>query len=283
MTSAGDGLSVKGGSQPMRGRVAYKTGRWCARLSPVLLVAGALALSACSSKLDMSALADVDPHDGVKRAHGLPVQGIDVSRYQGDIDWKAVRAAGVSFAYIKVSEGGDHVDDAFYDNWEAAARAGMPRGAYHFMYWCREAAEQAIWFEHAVPQDGSQLPPVLDLEWNNDSRTCPQKISRERALSKINIMLAAMERHTGKRPVIYTDITFHKDMLEGRYTGYEFWLRSVAAEPKERYEKRGWTFWQYTATGRVPGIKGNVDRNAFGGTPREFEQWLRKHRVDASS
>ena len=60
---------------------------------------------------------DADPHPGVGRAHSLPVQGIDISKYQGDVDWSRVRKAGIRFAYLKVSEGGDHVDDRFYDNW----------------------------------------------------------------------------------------------------------------------------------------------------------------------
>src|SRR5687767_14111397 len=80
---------------------------------------------------------DADPHPGVRRAHAMTVQGVDVSKYQGDIDWDRVRAAGMRFAYLKVSEGGDVVDPRFYENWENAARAGLPRGAYHFIYWCR--------------------------------------------------------------------------------------------------------------------------------------------------
>ncbi len=220
---------------------------------------------------------DSDPHPGVRRAHSMPVQGIDVSKYQGDIDWNRVRDAGIRFAYLKVSEGGDHVDTRFYENWEAAARAGIPRGAYHFVYWCRLAAEQAVWFTQAVPHDRTQLPPVLDLEWNGDSPTCPKKIPREDALEKIRLLLNIMEHHTGKKPIIYTDITFHKDVLQGELRDYEFWLRSVAAEPRERYDNRPWVFWQYTATGRVPGIKGNVDRNAFHGSPREWSEWLKAH------
>ncbi len=220
---------------------------------------------------------DSDPHPGVRRAHGLPIQGIDVSKYQGDIDWTRVRDAGIAFAYLKVSEGGDHIDSRFYEYWEGAARAGLPRGAYHFMYWCRTGAEQAIWFSQAVPQDQTQLPPVLDLEWNNDSPTCPQRVAREAALKDIKVLLTSMEYHTGKKPVIYTDINFHRDVLEGELNGYEFWLRSVAAEPKERFRNRPWTFWQYTATGRVPGIGGDVDRNAFQGSRKEWKKWLKKN------
>src|SRR5512146_139615 len=91
-------------------------------------------------------LADIDPHDGVARAHAMPVQGIDVSAWQGDIDWLKARAAGTQFAFIKATEGGDHLDPKFLENWEGAKRAGIARGAYHFLYWCRPADEQALWF-----------------------------------------------------------------------------------------------------------------------------------------
>jgi lysozyme len=236
-----------------------------------------LTVPACAPNRQLQG--DSDPHEGVRRAHSMPVQGIDVAKYQGDIDWERVRRAGIRFAYMKVSEGGDHVDNRFYENWEAADRAGIARGVYHFMYWCRTASEQAVWFSHAVPQDGSQLPPVLDLEWNNHSKTCPKRISREDALAKIRKMLEVMEYHTGKRPIIYTDINFHRDVLEGEFRDYEFWLRSVAAEPHKRYRERPWTFWQYTATGRVPGIGGDVDRNVFNGSGRDWERWLRRQGV----
>jgi lysozyme len=124
--------------------------------------------------------------------------------------------------------------------------------------------------------DPSQLPPVLDLEWNSASPTCPKRVPREQALEEISVMLSMMEQHTGKRPVIYTDITFHRDVLQGELKGYDFWLRSVAAEPEAGFQNRAWTFWQYTATGHVPGIQGEVDRNAFHGSEREWKKWVRE-------
>ena len=90
-------------------------------------------------------------------------------------------------------------------------------------------------------------------------------------------LLREMEAHTGKRPIIYTDITFHKDVLEGEFEDYPFWLRSVAAEPHERYADRRWTLWQFTTTGRVPGVKGDVDRNAFYGTENQWNIFLATH------
>ena len=109
------------------------------------LIPAALALAACAQPTTgyYPAKSDVKPHARVARAHSLPIHGIDVSRWQGRIDWASVRAAGTQFAFIKATEGGDHVDPRFLENWYGAARAGVPRGAYHFMYWCRPAHEQA--------------------------------------------------------------------------------------------------------------------------------------------
>ena len=249
-----------------------------AGLRTALVVAGGLALASCAQQQNAryaEKLGDVKPHPGVAAAHRLPIQGIDVSRWQGKIDWASVAEAGKQFAFIKATEGGDHIDPRFLENWYGAKQAGLVRGAYHFVYWCRSAADQARWFKQNVPNDPGALPPVLDVEWNNDSKTCPQKVSKEKALSMIQYMLHEMERHTGKRPIIYTDINFHDDILEGELTDYPHWIRSTAAEPHVRYRDRRWTMWQYTTTGRVPGIKGDVDRNAFYGSEREWHAFLK--------
>lgn len=221
-------------------------------------------------------LTDKKPHKGVVAAHAMPVQGIDVSYYQGDIDWKKVSEAGIRFAFIKATEGGDRLDPKFLDNWRAAKRAGVARGAYHFMYWCRPARDQAAWFTSHVPEDGDALPPVLDVEWNSHSKTCPQRIARAHAIAKIKVMLKAMEAHSGKRPIIYTDPKFHSEVLEGEFADYDFWLRSVAAKPEAKYEARDWAFWQFTTTGRVHGVSGPVDRNSFNGTRADWKRVLKK-------
>ena len=242
----------------------------------IALAAAALALASCAQRTSSyGELGDAKPHPAVAKAHRMPIQGIDVSRWQGKIDWASVAAAGKQFAFIKATEGGDHIDPRFLENWFGAKQAGMVRGAYHFVYWCRSAADQARWFKQNVPNDPGALPPVLDVEWNNDSKTCPQKVDKERALSMIRHMLHEMERHTGKRPIIYTDINFHNDILEGELEEYPHWIRSTAAEPHVRYGDRKWTMWQYTTTGRVPGIKGDVDRNAFYGSEREWHAFLK--------
>ncbi len=204
------------------------------------------------------------------------VHGIDLSRYQGDVDWGAARQGGVAFAYIKATEGGDYLDPMFLENWYGAKEAGVPRGAYHFYYFCRPVEEQIDWFIANVPVDPTALPPVLDMEWNAYSKTCQKRPPRAKVLKDMNRFLDAVEKHYGKKPVIYSSVDFHRDRLVGALKDADFWLRSVASHPDHKYTKReDWVFWQYTATGRVPGVKGNVDRNVFFGTKSQWRKWLR--------
>ena len=106
---------------------------------------------------------------GASSPRQLAVHGVDVSRWQGQIDWQKVKGQGANFAYIKATDGGDHLDPMFHKNWREAGRAGLRRGAYHFFYWCRRASEQADWFIRNVPKVEGALPPVLDVEWNGQS------------------------------------------------------------------------------------------------------------------
>ena len=116
---------------------------------------------------------DADPHDwsGITPSH-YSVHGIDVSKYQGDIDWlgcatpaSASPSSRRPRAATMPTSGSRRIG--------AAQAAGLPRGAYHYYYFCRPALEQAAWFIEHVPRDPSALPPVLDLEWTHKSKTCP--------------------------------------------------------------------------------------------------------------
>ncbi len=234
----------------------------------------AISLSACSSltgdrlanKLGSSAAM-------IPVAQSYPVHGVDVSRYQGQVNWSEARAAGTRFAYIKATEGGDHADENFMLHWISARDAGMPRGAYHFYYWCRPVKDQIKWFFKNVPVERDALPPVLDVEWYGAaSEKCPKKVPKAEAIADMKLFLQAVEKHYGKRPMIYTSIDFYRDILVGELQEYPLWVRTVNAQPFERYGDRRWMLWQYTDMGRVPGIKGNVDRNAFAGTE---EEWAR--------
>ena len=203
-----------------------------------------------------------------------PVHGIDVSKFQGPIDWAQARAAGANFAYIKATEGGDRVDERFLENWRGAEQAGVARGAYHFFYFCTSAEVQARWFLANVPRDRGALPPALDLEWNPQSPTCTYRPPPEVVRAEAQVFMDLVERGTGQRPVIYTDPAFFERNELVRFAGEEVWLRATAAHPTDRYGVQGWTFWQYSGTGLVPGIAGPVDLNVFGGSAAEWRAWL---------
>ncbi|MDB5570320.1 MAG: Lysozyme [Hyphomicrobiales bacterium] len=203
------------------------------------------------------------------------VHGIDVSRYQGDIDWQTVKASGIKFAWIKATEGADHLDEKFAQNWNGAKAAGVPRGAYHFVYWCRPHHEEINWFKRNVPVEADALPPVLDVEATPTSRTCKRTLHREEVVAQMREMLLDMERHYGKKPVIYVTVDFYESIMHpNEFSDYPVWVRSTKYAPHVKYPGRKWHLWQYQSDARIPGIRGKVDRNAFHGTTGQWSAWL---------
>lgn len=205
-----------------------------------------------------------------------PVHGIDVARFQDDVDWTRVARSGIRFAYMKATEGGDLLDPKFDRNWRLAARAGIPRGAYHFYYFCTPPEVQARWFMRNVPRRAGALPPVLDLEWNPFSPTCTTRPSGTEVRRQAKIFLDLLERHYGQRPVIYTTVEFYRETGINRLQGYEFWLRSTAQTLDKTYPGQTWSFWQHTGTGIVPGVSGGVDINTFRGSRAQWNSWLKR-------
>lgn len=222
-----------------------------------------------------ASLGDTEPHPwgGTTPAHYL-VHGIDAARYQGIIDFRKAREAGIHFAWLKATEGGDRIDPGYATNSRRARAAGVPVGGYHFFYFCRPAIEQAEWFIRHVPKRRGDLPPVLDIEWNHTSPSCRKRPPAAAVQGKMRIFLDALTAHYGTRPVIYTTIDFWRDNDLAHFQGYELWLRSVTAPPSERYPGASWAFWQWSGTGVVPGIRGISDVNAFRGGPKAWAQWL---------
>ncbi len=202
----------------------------------------------------------------------LAVHGVDVSRWQGNVNWGKLRAQGANFAYIKATDGGDHLDPMFRNNWRNADAAGLKRGAYHFFYWCRTAGEQADWFIRNVPRVEGALPPVIDVEWNGDS-SCKRRPSRATVQEKMQVFMDKLERHYGQRPIIYTSPDFYRDNLRGAFLDYPFWLRAVARHPSKVYPGRKWLFWQYSGSGLSHGVRGRIDLNVFHGDERQWRAW----------
>ncbi|MBC7987196.1 MAG: glycoside hydrolase family 25 protein [Sphingomonadaceae bacterium] len=186
------------------------------------------------------------------------MQGVDVSHHQGAIDWPAVRRAGASFAYIKATEGGDHRDNRFAENWGEARAAGLRRGAYHFFTLCRSGTDQARNFIATVPAEPDTLPPAVDLEFVGN---CAARPSREALLREIATFLERVEAHAGQHAILYVleDFDAHYRVTEA--IDRPLWLRGLFRQP--RYGARPWTIWQASAFRHMRGVRGGVDWNVM--------------------
>ncbi|NTF06231.1 glycoside hydrolase family 25 protein [Agrobacterium rubi] len=228
---------------------------------------------AVRSRIFRSNFSDAKPINfGSVTPRHFPVHGVDVSRWQANIDWERLRSRGANFAFIKATDGGDHLDPMFKTNWNRAKAAGVKRGAYHFFYWCRAASHQAEWFIRNVPRDPDALPPVIDVEYNGES-SCKMRLPRAKVLEKMQVFMDMLERHYGKRPIIYTAPDFYKDHLSGEFQNYPFWLRAVAQHPSKVYPDRKWLFWQYSGSGLSHGVDGKIDLNVFSGSEEAWQRW----------
>jgi len=196
-------------------------------------------------------------HEKTPLLEGYSVHGIDVSAYQGRINWEVVASHQVKFAFIKATEGVTLRDSHFRRNWEAARRAGVYRGAYHYFQPNSDAARQANLFTRTVPLAPGDLPPVLDVE---HAKFHDVAVMRQ----NVAIWLRLVERHYGVRPILYSNYSFYKRHLAGHFDKYPLWLAHYEVEqPSLPREK--WIIWQHSDEAYIPGIRGTVDFNVFQG------------------
>ena len=221
--------------------------RKCAPIFRAILLGALISAGATSAALARNG------HGGPHR-HRYLIQGIDVSHYQGTIDWRGVAGDDVAFAYVKATEGVAGRDAEFGRNWWGARRAGLRVGAYHYFIFCRSAGAQARNFLAVSPRMAGGLPPAVDLE---PARSCPVPLTGEEMRRELNAYLAIVEAHQRRQAVLYVTPQFYA--AYGRYLPRRpMWRRSISltATPNG-----SWTFWQYGSQGRVSGIRTYVDLN----------------------
>jgi len=178
--------------------------------------------------------------------------GIDVSHFQGEVDWAAVAAAGIRFAFIKATEGLADVDPRFAQNWQQSRAAGILRGAYHFLHPNLDAGQQAAHFLSVASLDDDALPPALDVEVTNG-------VERGALTACIETWLQTVEAALRCKPAIYTDPWFWRDNVGADLPAYPLWLACYAPQPEVPASWPTWTFWQHSQSGSVSGIAGPVD------------------------
>ena len=200
---------------------------------------------------------------------GYEVHGIDISHYQGDIDWNVLSMnretdSPLHFVFMKATEGGDHGDDTFCDNFTEALNHGFIRGAYHFFIPSTDALKQADFFIRTVQLKPGDLPPVLDVEVTGKKN----KVELQRCVKQ---WLDRVESHYGVKPILYTSYKFKTKYLDDSlFNAYPYWIAHYYVD-SVKYQGK-WDFWQHTDVGNVPGIEEDVDLNVFKGTLDELKK-----------
>lgn len=199
-----------------------------------------------------------------------PVFGVDVSSYQGDIQWPILAEQGVDFAFIKATEGSGMQDRYFAQNWAGAQGAGIRVGAYHFFSYDSPGESQAENFIAQVPVTEGALPPVVDLEFYGSYLREPKEAGE--VVPILDTLLERLEAAYGVKPILYVTYRSYRLYVRDRYDDYPLWVSSPMVAPLVT----DWSFWQYSHSAELAGYRGSegrIDLNVFQGTRAEFEEF----------
>ncbi len=206
-------------------------------------------------------------------ASKFEVTGVDVSHYQGTIDWTKLAEQNLDFAFIKATEGSSHIDECFYYNWQEAGKTGLCIGAYHFFSFDSDGETQAQLYIDTVGNLNGKIAPVVDVEFYGDKESNPPP--KDEVIKQLCNMLNALEEYYQVKPVIYTTYKAYNCYIKGAFDEYPLWIRNVYYQPFITGNK--WTFWQYTDTAVLEGYKGTekyIDMNVFMGTREELKEFI---------
>ena len=198
---------------------------------------------------------------------GYDVRGIDISHYQGRVEWERVRNARIngdtlSFVIMKATEGVSLADEYFQRNFRNARRNDILRGAYHYFRPEEDARRQARFFIQTAALEPGDLPPILDVEERGS-------LSVAELQTRVKQWLDVVEKEYGVKPMIYTGRNFKDVCLNNKmFDPYPLWLAHYYV--KEMTYNGTWAFWQHTDVGEVDGISGKVDCNIFNGTAEDL-------------
>lgn len=198
-------------------------------------------------------------------ASGYSVHGIDVSHYQGEINWEQIAGSKkIKFVYIKATEGKDYKDNYFQKNWEEVSKTELYKGAYHYFTTKSTGIEQAENFIETVPIESGCLPPVIDIEDDG----APKDVFKKNLTDYINMI----EENYHQKPILYVVYPLYEKYIKGDFKDYEIWIRDIITPP--RISDRQWLFWQYSNRGRFKGEKEYYDLNVFNGGMGELKALL---------
>ena len=200
------------------------------------------------------------------------VNGIDVSLFQGTVNWSEVKASDIVFAFAKATQGNTFIDPQFAINWQGMKAAGLLRGAYHFYESMDDPVSQAQNFIRAVGGlDPTDLPPVLDIESFGGAYGSTDLVTN------VQTWLDTVEKALDRTPMIYTNHVFWDMHMNSQFGRYPLWIAEYRPRPPTLPAGwSAWTFWQSSETLTTPGVIGNVDSDSYAGTYAELLTFLQK-------
>ncbi len=213
---------------------------------------------------------------GKRNIKRYDIRGVDVSVYQGNIDWQKLAENDIDFAFIKASEGSAYKDKNYPKNIRDARTTGLAIGAYHFVSFESGGEAQARNFIDSVDAEDISLPPVIDLEMYGRYEKYPP--SEELVDDILEPMIKTLREEYKRNPIIYTNRSTYAMYLSGKYKDCDIWICDLVKSPALP-DGRQWKFWQYSHTGRLDGYSGDekhIDLNVFYGSRKEFEEYIKK-------
>ena len=215
-------------------------------------------------------------------AEKFEVKGVDVSEYQGEVDWEKIKEQNIDFAFIKATEGSKGKDSFFDKNYEKLKNMDMLLGLYHFFSFESSGEEQAdnyIKVVGKIENDGNIMLPIIDIEYYSYYKKA--KPDKEWVIEELQKMLEKLEKTYRVKPIIYTTMEFYQEYIEGKFLEYDIWIRNILTKPS--LENREWKFWQYTGRGRLEGYNGEekfIDLNVFNGSKQDFENYIKSKKEE---
>lgn len=208
-------------------------------------------------------------HQDSGAVHEVEIKGVDVSKYQGTVDFDQVKAAGIHYVFIRATEGITYQDPDYKNNHQQAKAAGLRVGAYHFYETDDDPKAQLKNFTNWVTLGPGDLAPVIDIEklHQNDDKDL---------IANLLIFLNGLETHYGIKPIVYTGENFANEYIFA-LGHYPLWLAQYQVDkPQVPKGWKGWDFWQWSQSGTIDGIAGSVDLDRFNGSHQQFEKHLIK-------
>lgn len=189
------------------------------------------------------------------------VKGIDVSHHNPILDWAEVKRQNIHFTYIKATEGITHEDRNYSYNYKLAKDNNIKTGSYHFYNFGISGREQAKHFIRIAKCQSGDLIPAIDVEHSPANPYSKDPVFIKSVIKELKVMENELYEYYGVHPIIYTNTDCYKLYINNSFPNNPIWISSLNKEPNN--EIKNWIIWQFTHTGELDGIVGNLDLNYF--------------------